>query len=589
MLADHFAAEVSAGIAGALFGQLVPIKEIPMAGALKSPKRKTKAKPVAPHRASRIQTIEDAPPDVAPVRAQPDAGEFRHVPLESIDPSESNPRKHFDEGELEALAESIRSAGIIEPLILRRQKLIKTKGDERFEIAAGERRWRAAKLAGLDAVPAIVRRLSDAEVLVMQVMENIQRAGLSAIEEGEGFRILLMPAAEGGGGFTQTSLAKELGCTQAHISNRVRLLDLPDDWQKRVLKGELPPTHARALIPWIKYPQVLKEVADDIKRDGVGTVEEFECGLTHTLHDVTKAIDGSRYSPKLGRSVSIFTPTAEQREKLQIVEVPSYQKGQTEERAFNAKLWEQLQAQHEAETAKQSDKRDDTKAKASKSEKPKALTAAQQKAKEKKLDEQFGRRLDEWRADWFRVLIAGKLTARHWVTYKLALYFLAGGTDSHEMRHHSRGEDLETVLDRMPGRKAPKRRPHKDPYSDRLAELWDQISEPAIDHEHVPQVIVDLIKEWLVRDDEPPEPTKYVPLPVLEGVLLDLKIDLAAEWTKHRAGPLTEAYFRLHTTAQLHSLAKEWGMTMEGTKSGMISLFMAASGHPLPKELREKK
>lgn len=723
MDADSFAAEVSAGIAGALFGRLTPVKEVStMAGALKSPKRKTKQPPFKPARSSRIEVIEDEPtthkqleeiavpmrklhgasctlflssldnagpwyarydvkfpparnllsrsggmapdnpafasrteslffaiggalnwcrvhaanpgssfsdrkcveeceadlvrfqqetarkyrfplptvwampagvvfpvklgckddPSVGPLDAgnsqtpetrEPKAAdEYLQIDLGLIDPSPTNPRQHFDEEKLEQLAESIRSEGIVEPLIVRRQ-------DQRFELVAGERRWRAAKLAGLVTVPAIVRTLSDSQALVIQVIENLQRDNLSAIEEAQGFERLLQPLDRGGAGYSQTKLAEELGCTQAHISNRVRLLELPKDWQQRVITGEIPPTHARSLVPWIKFPQVLKEVAADLKRDGVGSAEQFDETLRFALRLCSCSMTQGEYCYAIRKTIPVFTPTDEQREQLQIVAVPTVHGKQTEERAFNMKLWKQLQEKFTKEYIAQHDKRDDRKAKA-KAAQPEKLTPAQQKAKENKLAEQFARRLDEWRADWYRSIIAEKLTAKSWVTQKLALYFIAGGTDVPEMKYRDRTEDLEEAVQ-------PKGR--RSPYGATKDELWSMLSEP--DAKQLPEITVRLLRRWLV-DAEEQQPVNYVPLAVLQGVLTDLQVDLAAEWAKNRAGKLTEAYFRLHTTDQLRKLSAELGMDTnhQDTKGSIITALMSCqpAHQPLPRELRPK-
>jgi ParB family chromosome partitioning protein len=160
------------------------------------------------------------------------------VPVEDIAPNPSQPRQNFDPGALKDLADSIRQKGVIQPLILR-----PSGGLTKYEIVAGERRWRAAQMAQLHAVPAIVRELSDAEVLEIAIIENIQRAELNAIEEALAYRQLMDRF-----GHTQEKLAEALSRSRSHIANLLRLLTLPDEVQSMVATGKLTAGHARALI-----------------------------------------------------------------------------------------------------------------------------------------------------------------------------------------------------------------------------------------------------------------------------------------------------------------------------------------------------
>lgn len=164
----------------------------------------------------------------------------RRVPVEQIVPNPDQPRRQFDEAQLADLANSIREKGVIQPLIVR-----PVPGDaERFEIVAGERRWRAAQLAQLHALPVLVRDLDDTEVLEVAIIENIQRADLNPIEEAAGYRQLMDRF-----GHTQERLAEALGKSRSHIANLLRLLGLPDDVQAYLADGRLSAGHARALIP----------------------------------------------------------------------------------------------------------------------------------------------------------------------------------------------------------------------------------------------------------------------------------------------------------------------------------------------------
>ncbi|MGB7244575.1 MAG: ParB/RepB/Spo0J family partition protein [Sulfitobacter sp.] len=159
------------------------------------------------------------------------------IPIERIAPNPEQPRKRFEQGDLDDLAASIKEKGVIQPLIVR------DTGSGMFEIVAGERRWRAAQLAKLHELPVIVRSFTDVEVLEVAIIENIQRADLNPVEEAAGYRQLMDRF-----GHTQEKMAEALGKSRSHIANLLRLLNLPDDVLEYLRKGELSAGHARALV-----------------------------------------------------------------------------------------------------------------------------------------------------------------------------------------------------------------------------------------------------------------------------------------------------------------------------------------------------
>jgi len=161
------------------------------------------------------------------------------VPIEAIHPNPDQPRRHFDADDLNDLAGSIRSKGIIQPLVVRAHPV---KSGE-YQIVAGERRWRASQLAQLHELPIVVREFSDLDVLEIAIIENIQRADLNPIEEAIGYRQLMDKF-----GHTQEQMAEALGKSRPHIANVLRLLALPEDVQALVISGSLSSGHARALI-----------------------------------------------------------------------------------------------------------------------------------------------------------------------------------------------------------------------------------------------------------------------------------------------------------------------------------------------------
>jgi ParB family chromosome partitioning protein len=158
------------------------------------------------------------------------------VDIGSLVPSPFQPRREMREAELNELAESIRASGILQPILAR-------KVGEQLEIVAGERRWRAAKLAGLAKVPVLVRTIGDQDSAVFALVENLQRSDLNAIEKALGFRSLLK--ALGG---TQEDVAKRVGLDRSTLANFLRLLDLPEAVQGYVSRGTLSMGHARSLL-----------------------------------------------------------------------------------------------------------------------------------------------------------------------------------------------------------------------------------------------------------------------------------------------------------------------------------------------------
>lgn len=159
------------------------------------------------------------------------------VPVERLFPNPNQPRHDFAPDALEDLASSIRTKGVIQPLIVRR------RGAEDYEIVAGERRWRAAQLAQLHDLPVIIKDLTDSEVLEIALIENIQRADLNAVEEALAYRQLMDRF-----GHTQEKMAESLSKSRSHIANLLRLLQLPDEVLGYIREGKLTAGHARALI-----------------------------------------------------------------------------------------------------------------------------------------------------------------------------------------------------------------------------------------------------------------------------------------------------------------------------------------------------
>ena len=161
------------------------------------------------------------------------------VPIEFLQPGRFQPRRHFDEAEIEGLVDSIRANGILQPILVRRLP----ESPDRFEIVAGERRWRAAQKAALHEVPVIVKELADGDALEIALVENLQRQDLAPLEEADAYKRLMAEF-----GHTQEDVARVLGKSRSHIANTVRLLELSDPIKKLIDEGKLSAGHARALL-----------------------------------------------------------------------------------------------------------------------------------------------------------------------------------------------------------------------------------------------------------------------------------------------------------------------------------------------------
>ncbi|MGF1503323.1 MAG: ParB/RepB/Spo0J family partition protein [Paracoccaceae bacterium] len=173
-------------------------------------------------------------PAAAPAKGAPAA-----IPIDLIDANPGQPRRHFDDDALAELAASIRSRGVLQPIILRPSP----ERAGRYQIVAGERRWRAAQLAQVHDIPAILRDIDDRAVLELAIIENVQRADLRPLEEARGYAQLIEAFA-----YTQEALGQALGKSRSHVANTLRLLTLPEPVQRLLEDGQLTAGHARALV-----------------------------------------------------------------------------------------------------------------------------------------------------------------------------------------------------------------------------------------------------------------------------------------------------------------------------------------------------
>lgn len=215
---------------------------------------------------------------------EPGGVQFRELPISAISPNPRQPRGVFDEDELEGLAASIRDVGLLQPLVVR------STGDERFELVAGERRLRAARKAGLQRVPALVRDTDDVDLLKEALVENIHRVQLNPLEEAAAYQQLLEDFE-----VTQEELARRLGKSRPTISNAIRLLALPASVQRKVAAGVLSAGHAKAVLA-LEERRAQEALADRIVAEGLSVRSTEEIVRLRSIDEAggTSSSDASR-------------------------------------------------------------------------------------------------------------------------------------------------------------------------------------------------------------------------------------------------------------------------------------------------------
>lgn len=233
--------------------------------------------------------------------------EFIEIDLDLIEPNAEQPRTRFTDDSLEDLAQSIRSNGIVQPIIVRR------KGSK-FQIVAGERRWRASQKVGLQKIPAIVKVIGDEKLLELALIENIQRQELNAIEEARAYKNLIETI-----GLTQEMIAERVGKNRTMITTFLRLLKLPDDIQKLVEEEKITAGHARALLMTedeymqrhlagkiIEMSMSVRETEKAVKRVGKGSLQTGENKRLSGKNDANVQAAETKLRRRLGTQVQII-------------------------------------------------------------------------------------------------------------------------------------------------------------------------------------------------------------------------------------------------------------------------------------------
>jgi ParB/RepB/Spo0J family partition protein len=531
----------------------------------------TKSKKAKAPAVARIVRFERPAPNGSAAAAANPGGTSKHpvdlrLLVSQLEASPTNPRKTFDEDELQQLADSLKQHGLLEPILVREQKdFVKAGGQKVYEIVAGERRYRAAKLARLKDLPCRVADLSDDEVLEIQLVENLARTDLNAIEEAIGFQQILSR------GTTQQQLATKIGKTQGHISNRVRLLELPAEWQAKVIDGTLPPTHARAIIPYKHLTAAMKDLAKELKssRDDLPpSLETWEHWIRSSIRETTFPLSGHVPYDQGGGEWKI-KPNDAQRTELGVIDAPGW--NGAEPRATNKAAWEKLRtAATEKVLARNKNKTTSGGGKAKKPGASSGMSAAEKK-------KQFDARLYRWRVDWLRRICDRKLAEMGTkqengpLMMRLVLYFLTSN-------------DLQLIDDRQRAmafllrersiaikpRKAGMCFLHRH-------DIWQALEE--LDDHALTQLKVDLIRAWLVepdRDDVEGEPTNHLPPDRVEQLAAKLKVCLSNEWHAWHGDECLREYFDFHTKDQLLALLKEMGDACPGSGASKGQLVEAA-------------
>ena len=226
-------------------------------------------------------------------------GQETKIPIANLKPSPSQPRRLFNKNSINELADSIKAKGLVQPLVVRPSP----SDANSYEIIAGERRWRAAQIAQLHEVPAVIRNFNDTEALEIAIIENVQRSDLSPIEEAAGYKRLIENH-----GHTQEDLSGIVGKSRSHIANIIRLLSLPQSIQDMITEGKISSGHARAIMN-SAFPEQLAEkiINENLSvRDAENLAKDKKVGIKKLKLKDPDTIDlENKISEKLGLTINI--------------------------------------------------------------------------------------------------------------------------------------------------------------------------------------------------------------------------------------------------------------------------------------------
>jgi ParB family chromosome partitioning protein len=568
--------------------------------ATKNRIRKPKAesrKPTAPSNGNGHAGDEPlpAPGPVLPPRA-PVAEAAQLLRVENIFPHPHNRAVRMED--CADLAESLKREGLLEPIRVRPHPLTAKRGH--YQIIIGERRWRAAMIAGWEEIAAIVCEEGDLDTLRLMAAENAQRQDLNPIEKAQHLAKLCQA------GLTREAAGKIFGLSTSAASNLVRLLELPKSWKDRVIAGELPESFARLVLPYKAAPKLLAEIErcykQEIKwrQDGSLRRGEFERIVNSAPRHVSRTMDrkgGEEYCWELGGRVGrLFDADPDLEKQLEVVEVALEDdagKKTVERRALNVKLWAKLQEKAiEKVKAKQAKKKGAKATAASGAAAKVSPEELRRQAKERA--EKFRRRVKEWRHAWIRRELAKRVEHDDWQCAKIVAFALAalehmypgpslrtlvreaiGEGGGKPMGLHDRGGAIWRALSTLPmtwSQGPANSKGGEKPTNQALANLFHQVAQEIL---------------WPSRKDTQPCNLDYE---VIDGLAADYELDLKACWAelwKSDTGQkLIESFLELHSKEQLERLASDdWKTFFEGQegakKSSMIKALMS-NPRPLP-------
>ncbi len=237
------------------------------------------------------------------------------LPIMDIEPNKNQPRKDFDADKLSALASSIEEHGVVSPI------LVTPTGNGTYRIVAGERRWRASKLAGLREVPCIIRDFEEQKVMELALVENLQREDLNPVEEAEGYRSLMEAFS-----LTQEEISKRVGKSRSAVANALRLNNLCDEVKEMLRNDELTSGHARALIPLTREKQL--ELAKKIIENGLN-VRQAEA-LANSVSDETRPVSKRKTNPLMQKYYKEIENTLSSRFGTKVKISEGFKKGKIE-------------------------------------------------------------------------------------------------------------------------------------------------------------------------------------------------------------------------------------------------------------------
>ncbi len=452
------------------------------------------------------------------------SGRTALIPIGRIKASPENPRTHFNEEALAELGQSLME-GQVCPLVVR------SLPDGDYELIDGERRWRAAQAVGIVSLRAEIRDCTESEAALMRLV-SFQREGLSPIEEARGLKLMICKYE-----VSQRELAAKLNCSQGHVGNRLRLLNLPPDWQDKVISGEITATHARELATWADLPKVLETLAENLEHN------DFQEALSLALYEHSEQVEGAVYRD--GLSVSL-TFTDEQIAAIDVREVRHRWRPEFERRAFNIDLWEDLV---NAQFEKRKNKANSKKVKESNTERAKPAKTAADKAKE------LSSRVAKWKLCWQKRVLAGWFDFDATVGDCFAFFVHASVKNEANWINGA----IEPQYKVLFGAKAK---------SAKQVALFDEVVGLEMEIAKIRKLCSTVFANCELS------PWRLITPGLIEHLMVHSKIDLSDAWTTWatRGDDFLESLLKLFQIDQLETLNKEWKLSAVGnTKSALIA------------------